>query len=160
MSPPMSWRMIKVEIVKRVFLTLLIFGTILSPLSLLPLYVGFGGETKEITIDNGVIDDKRLVEYNCGVKNDSVCIDYVLSINGVEYIVDESVFSSKTVKQKVKLTSFESIREPYLWEIILALYSITCLCVVGGRVLSRGVMWFHWCFISDTKLTFKEWTNT
>ena len=152
--------MTKVDIVKRVFLTLLIFGTILSPLSLLSLYVGFGGGTKEITIANGVIDGKRLVEYNCGVKNNTVCIDYILSIDGVEHIVDKSIFSSKTVKQKVKLTSFESIREPYLWEIILAFYSISCLCVVGCRLLPRGVMWFHWCFISETKLTFKEWMNT
>lgn len=147
------------KLVRKIVLVLIILGTVLAPLSLKPLMYGFGG-SREVITAQGVIDNKRSIDYECGTsKNRSTCTDYMLSINGKEHSVSSSTFKSYTGKQHITLVSTKNNRSAYWWEIVLIVFSSLSLTISGTWLIVNMGFFLYWCLVSDTKLSFKEWIS-
>ena len=147
------------KLVRKIALVLIVVGTVLSPITLKPMIYGFGGN-KEVVTARGIIDNKRLVNYECGTsKNRQTCTDYMLSINGKEHSVGSSTFYKHTEGQPITLVTTESNRSAYWWEVLLIALTILSLCVSGTWVILTLSFFLFWCFLSSSKLTFKEWMD-
>lgn len=147
------------KLLRKIVLVLIILGTVLAPLSLKPLMYGFGG-SREVITAQGVIDNKRSIDYECGTsKSRSTCTDYMLSINGKEHSVSSSTFKSYTEEQHITLVSTKDNRSAYWWEIVLIVFSSLSLTISGTWLIVNMGFFLYWCLVSDTKLSFKEWMS-
>ena len=147
------------KLVRKIALILIVVGTILSPITLKPMIYGFGGN-KEVVTAHGIIDNKRLVNYECGTsRNRQTCTDYMLSINSKEHSVVSSTFYKHTEGQPITLVTTESNRSAYWWEVLLIALTILSLCVSGTWVVLTLGFFLFWCFVSDTALSFKDWNS-
>jgi hypothetical protein len=147
------------KLLRKVVLILIILGTVLAPLTLKPLVHGFGG-SKEVITAQGMVDNKRSIDYECGTsKNRSTCTDYMLSVNGKEHIVSSSTFHSYTEDQHITLVKTENSRSACWWEVILIVFSSLSLVISGTWLIFNTVFFLYWCLVSDTRLSFKEWMS-
>lgn len=147
------------KLVRKIALIVVVIFTILSPVLLKPMFYGFGG-TKEVITASGVIDSKRSIDYECGSsKNRQTCTDYMLLINGREHSVGSNTFHKNTEQQHITLVREVDNREVYWWEVVLIVISIISLSLTGTFVLVRAGFFLFWCFISDSRKTFKDWMN-
>ena len=147
------------KLVRKIALVLIVVGTILSPITLKPMIYGFGGN-KEVVTAHGIIDNKRLVNYECGTsKNRQTCTDYMLSINSKEHSVVSSTFYKHTEGQPITLVTTESNRSAQWWEVLLIALTLLSLCFSGTWVILTLGFFLFWCFFSSSKLTFKEWMD-
>ena len=147
------------KLVRKIALVLIVVGTILSPITLKPMIYGFGGN-KEVVTAHGIIDNKRLVNYECGTsRNRQTCTDYMLSINSKEHSVVSSTFYKHTEGQPITLVTTESNRSAQWWEVLLIALTLLSLCFSGTWVILTLGLFLFWCFVSDTALSFKDWNS-
>lgn len=147
------------KLVRKVALVLVVIGTVISPITLKPMIHGFGGSMDVVTAQ-GVIDNKRSIDYECGTtKSRQTCTDYMLSINGKEHSVGSSTFYKHTEGQPITLVTTESNRSAYWWEVLLITLTILSLSVSGTWLILTLGFFLFWCFLSDSKESFKKWMD-
>lgn len=145
------------KVVRKLAVVAIIIGTLISPITMKPLFHGFGG-TKEVIIAKGVIDNKRSIDYECGTsKSRQTCTDYMFSIDNKEHPVTPETFYKYTEQQNITLVETESNRSPYWWEQLFILYSAISSVITGTYLSGIFLMFLYWLFFSDSKRAFKDW---
>lgn len=145
------------RIARGVALFVLLIGTIVSPITLKPMWDGFGGK-HQVVVASGVIQNKRKISYECGTTKDrKLCDEYYLNVEGVDIIVSSSTFYSSTVSSEIVLTTQESSRGGYWYEHLLICISLLGVVVIGMIFFMIFVHVFWWSFLSSSKLPLREW---
>lgn len=109
-----------------------------------------------VPVVSGVVIDKEAEDYGCGKHKRYTCYNYLLTIDGTNYIVEKELFLHTKIGESVDLTKTYVNEKPMIAVFSIGLHWAFSLIfgVLGVIGIINFILW-----ASQDKLTYKQYTK-